>query len=67
MISVKTTLRIVDTLLRAFSNTFMSLGVCLYLNEFSVISRVIAVNVVVEPQVGFIWFQANRTESIRGP
>ena len=65
IISVKTTLRIVDALLGVFSNAFMWLGVCLCLKELSAISRMIAVNVFVEPQVRLIRFQANRTESIR--
>ena len=64
MIRVKTTLIIVDVLL-GVSNVFMGLRVCLCLKKLGAISRMIVVNVFVEPQVRLVRFQANRTEMIQ--
>ena len=65
IVRMKTTLRIVDGLLGVVSNAFIGLQVCLCLKKLDTISRMITVNVFVEPQVRLVRFQANRTETIR--
>ena len=65
MVDMTTTVRIVDTTLRVFSNPFRGLGVCLCLKKLGAISRIVAVDMFVEPQVRLVRFQANRAETIR--
>jgi hypothetical protein len=65
MVSMKTTLRIMDALLGSFFERVHVAWSLSLLKELGVISRMIAVNVFVEPQVRLIRFQANRTQMIR--
>ena len=53
---MKTTLKIVDGLLGVVLNTSIGLQVCLCLKKLGAISRMITVNVFVEPQIRLVRF-----------